>query len=121
MQLTEIGGDKEMRGCSLQTTDLTPRCPGLEVCLLGPSPFMERGGLKRGLHSNCWGEVWRTTADIVAFLEFIYPGQPHDAGEEIAFHSLGRRIVFKMPLPGVVRFECQTEYRLFLKFGLKNS
>ena len=65
----------------MQTTDLTPRCLGLEVCLHSPSPFTERGGLKRGLHSNCWGEVWRTTADIVAFLEFTYPSQPLDEGE----------------------------------------
>ena len=41
----------------MQATDLTPRGLELEVCLHGPSPPEERGGLKRGLHSNCWGEV----------------------------------------------------------------
>ena len=66
----------EMRGCSLQTSNLTPRCLGLEECLHGPSPLTERGGLKRGLHSNCWGEVWRIADHIVAFLEMTYRSQP---------------------------------------------
>ena len=59
----------------MQATDLTPRCPGLEVCLHGPSPPEERGGQKRGLHSNCWGEVSGTAAHIVALLEITYPSQ----------------------------------------------
>ena len=62
----------------MQTTDLTPRNLGLAIVLHGPSPFTERGGQKRGMHSNCWGEVWRTDAHIVAFLEFTYAGQPLD-------------------------------------------
>ena len=67
----------------MQTTDLTPRCLGLEVCLHGPSPLEERGGLKRGLHSNCWGEVRRTATHIVALLEITYPCQPIKGEEDI--------------------------------------
>ena len=61
----------------MQTTDLTPRNLGLEVDIGNPSPPEERGDHKWGLHLNCWGEVRRTAAHIVAFLEFTYPRQPH--------------------------------------------
>ena len=61
----------------MQTTNLTPRCLGLEVCLHSPSPLEERGCLKRGLHSNCWGEVWRIAVHIVVVLEITYPYQPY--------------------------------------------
>ena len=52
----------------MQTTDLTPRNPGLEVDIGNPSPLEERGDHKLGLHSNSWGEVGRTSAHIAAFL-----------------------------------------------------
>ena len=71
----------EMRGCLLQTTNLTPRCLGLEVCLHGPSTFTERGGQKRLLHLNCWGEVWRHAEHFVVLLEFTYPSQLSQRGE----------------------------------------
>ena len=65
----------------MQATDLTPRGLELEVYLHGPSPPEERGGLKRGLHSNCWGEVRRTVAHVIAILEFTYPCQPSGRGK----------------------------------------
>ena len=57
----------------MQTTDLTPCRLGLEVCLHCLSPPEERGGQKRGTHSNCWGEVRRHAEHVVAFLEITYP------------------------------------------------
>ena len=59
----------------MQATDLTPRNLGLEVDIGNPSPLEERGDHKLGLHSNCWGEVWRTSAHNDALLEFTYLGQ----------------------------------------------
>ena len=67
----------------MQTTDLTPCRPGLEVCLHGPSPLEERGGQKRGLHSNCWGEVWCHVEHIGALFRDYIPLTSHYGGEEL--------------------------------------
>ena len=68
----------------MKNTDLTTCCLGHEVCLHGPSPFTERGGRKRGLHSNCWGEVWRIAAHIAAFLRLHTPISHRGRGEYAA-------------------------------------
>ena len=70
----------------MQATDLTPRGLELEVCLHDPSPLEERGGLKRGLHSNCWGEVRRTATHVFALLEFTYPCQPEGGEDSLPMH-----------------------------------
>ena len=64
----------------MQATDLTPRGLELEVCLHCPSPPEERGGLKRGLHSNCWGEVRRTAAHVHCNFKIYLPLSALDGG-----------------------------------------
>ena len=75
----------------MQATDLTPRGLELEVDIGNPSPLEERGDHKLGLHSNCWGEVRRIAAHVVALLEFTCPCQPIK-GEEISLPSIKRHL-----------------------------
>ena len=97
----------------MQATDLTPRGLELEVCLHGPSPPEERGGLKRGLHSNCWGEVRRIATHVVALLEITCRSQPPlGKGRMGAEDGIVELYSMKTPLPQ--RLPYNNPYSIYL-------